>query len=39
MSAGIGFIGFRTDRFEEMGTLFRDRIGLEIIGPSPAPDG
>lgn len=29
--SGIGFIGFRTDRFEEMVALFRDRIGLEVI--------
>lgn len=28
---GIGFIGFRTDRFEEMVGLLRDLIGLEVI--------
>lgn len=28
---GIGFIGFRTDRFEEMAGLLRDLIGLEVI--------
>ena len=31
----IGFIGFRTDRFAEMVTLFRDRIGLEVIRETP----
>ena len=31
----IGFIGFRTDRFEEMVALFRDRIGLSVIRESP----
>ena len=29
--SGIGFIGFRTDRFDEMVGLFRDLIGLEIV--------
>ena len=29
--AGVGFIGFRTDRFEAMVDLFRDLIGLEVI--------
>ena len=29
--AGIGFIGFRTDRFDEMVRLFRDLIGLEVL--------
>lgn len=28
---GVGFIGFRTDRFDEMVALVRDRIGLEIV--------
>ena len=32
---GIGFIGFRTDRFDEMVALFRDRIGLSIIREAP----
>jgi catechol 2,3-dioxygenase-like lactoylglutathione lyase family enzyme len=32
---GIGFIGFRTDRFEEMVALFRDRIGLAVIREAP----
>lgn len=30
-SSGIGFIGFRTDRFDAMVALFRDRIGLAVI--------
>jgi catechol 2,3-dioxygenase-like lactoylglutathione lyase family enzyme len=29
--SGVGFVGFRTDRFEEMVALFRDGIGLEVI--------
>ena len=33
-SSGIGFVGFRTDRFEEMVALFRDRIGLGVIHQS-----
>lgn len=33
--SGIGFIGFRTDRFDEMVALFRDRIGLSIIREAP----
>ena len=28
---GVGFIGFRTGRFDEMVALFRDRIGLSVI--------
>ena len=32
---GIGFIGFRTDRFEDMVALFRDRIGLAVIREAP----
>jgi hypothetical protein len=32
---GVGFIGFRTDRFDEMVALFRDRIGLSIIREAP----
>lgn len=36
MSAeGIGFIGFRTDRFDEMVTLFRDLIGLSVVREAP----
>ncbi|MEJ7802296.1 MAG: VOC family protein [Candidatus Limnocylindria bacterium] len=31
MSDGIGFVGFRTDRFDSMVRLFRDLIGLEVI--------
>jgi catechol 2,3-dioxygenase-like lactoylglutathione lyase family enzyme len=33
--SGIGFIGFRTDRFAEMVALFRDRIGLVVIREAP----
>ena len=29
--SGVGFIGLRTERFDEMVALFRDRIGLPII--------
>ena len=32
---GVGFIGFRTDRFEDMVVLFRDRIGLSIVREAP----
>lgn len=32
---GVGFVGFRTDRFREMVSLFRDRIGLETIREAP----
>lgn len=35
MSDGVGFIGFRTDRLEEMVALFRDHIGLEIVREAP----
>lgn len=31
----VGFIGFRTDRFDEMVTLFRDVIGLSIVREAP----
>ena len=34
-SSGVGFIGFRTDRFDEMVALFRDRIGLAVIREGP----
>lgn len=34
-SSGIGFIGFRTDRFEEMVRLFRDLIGLAVVRQAP----
>lgn len=33
--SGVGFVGFRTDRFDEMVALFRDRIGLEVIRQAP----
>ncbi len=32
---GIGFIGFRTSRFDQMVALFRDRIGLSVIHEAP----
>jgi len=32
---GVGFVGFRTDRFDAMVTLFRDRIGLLTIRQAP----
>jgi catechol 2,3-dioxygenase-like lactoylglutathione lyase family enzyme len=35
VSGGIGFIGFRTDRFKEMVALFRDRIGLTVLREAP----
>jgi len=33
--AGVGFVGFRTNRFDEMVALFRDRIGLEVVREAP----
>lgn len=33
--SGVGFVGFRTNRFDEMITLFRDRIGLEVVHEAP----
>ena len=33
--SGIGFIGFRTDRFEDMVALFRNLIGLEVMREVP----
>jgi hypothetical protein len=33
--SGIGFVGFRTDRFAEMVGLFRDLIGLPIVRDAP----
>ena len=33
--SGVGFIGVRTDRFGEMVTLFRDRLGLRILREEP----
>ena len=32
---GVGFVGLRTHRFEQMVSLFRDRIGLAIIHEGP----
>jgi hypothetical protein len=32
---GVGFVGLRTHRFEQMVSLFRDRIGLSIIHQGP----
>lgn len=34
-SSGVGFIGLRTDRFDEMTALFRNGIGLEVIREAP----
>jgi catechol 2,3-dioxygenase-like lactoylglutathione lyase family enzyme len=34
-TSGIGFIGFRTDRFAEMVALFRELIGLEVVREAP----
>lgn len=33
--SGVGFVGLRTDRFDEMVVLFRDLIGLEVIREAP----
>jgi catechol 2,3-dioxygenase-like lactoylglutathione lyase family enzyme len=33
--SGVGFIGFRTDQFDEMVAMFRDRIGLAVIHHAP----
>ena len=33
--SGVGFVGFRTDRFEEMVAFFRDVIGLEVLRVVP----
>jgi len=33
--SGVGFVGLRTDRFDEMVALFRDGIGLEITREAP----
>ena len=33
--SGVGFVGFRTDRFDEMVAMFRDRIGLSVIHEAP----
>ena len=33
--SGVGFIGFRTDRFDEMVAMFRDRIGLSVVHQAP----
>lgn len=33
--SGVGFVGFRTDRFGEIVALFRDRIGLHVIQERP----
>jgi hypothetical protein len=32
---GVGFVGLRTDRFEEMVGLFRDLIGLPVLHEAP----
>jgi hypothetical protein len=33
--SGVGFVGLRTNRFDEMVALFRDDIGLEVIREAP----
>ena len=33
--SGVGFVGFQTDRFDEMVDLFRDLIGLEVLREAP----
>lgn len=33
--SGIGFIGFRSARYQEMVRLFRDRIGLDVLREAP----
>ena len=33
--SGVGFVGFRTDRFEEMVALFRDLLGLDVLREAP----
>jgi hypothetical protein len=32
---GVGFVGFRTDRFDEMVGLFRDLVGLSVMRETP----
>lgn len=32
--SGVGFVGFRTDRFDEMVELFRNLVGLEVLRES-----
>jgi catechol 2,3-dioxygenase-like lactoylglutathione lyase family enzyme len=34
--SGIGFIGFRTNRFDEMVALFRDVLGMPMVRDAPA---
>jgi catechol 2,3-dioxygenase-like lactoylglutathione lyase family enzyme len=34
-ASGVGFVGLRTERFDEMVALFRDLLGLEIIREVP----
>ena len=33
--SGVGFVGFRTERFDEMVHLFRDLVGLEVQREAP----
>jgi catechol 2,3-dioxygenase-like lactoylglutathione lyase family enzyme len=33
--SGVGFVGLRTDRFDEMVAFFRDGIGLETLREAP----
>jgi catechol 2,3-dioxygenase-like lactoylglutathione lyase family enzyme len=34
-ASGVGFVGLRTHRFDEMVALFRDLLGLEVIREAP----
>lgn len=34
-ASGVGFVGFRTSRFDAMVAMFRDRIGLEVVHEAP----
>jgi catechol 2,3-dioxygenase-like lactoylglutathione lyase family enzyme len=34
-SSGVGFVGLRTDRFDEMVALFRDLLGLAVVREAP----
>ena len=34
-ASGVGFVGFRTERFEEMVAFFRDIVGLPVVRAAP----
>lgn len=34
-ASGVGFVGLRTERFDEMVGFFRDLLGLELIHAAP----